>query len=156
MILNDLQKAFTTINHDIDLRKLSIISFSDHTVKWYQSYPSSRKSTVNLKNCFSEISGVRQGSMLGPSLFLIYVSDMPIAVKWNLFWHAVDTCLFFQSKNVKDIKKQLNEDFANICNWFADIKLSIQFGKDKTRPIHFTSKCNIIRLQKLDIIYNNI
>ena len=53
MILIDLQKAFKMINHDIVLRKLSIIGFSYHVVKWFQSHPSSRKFTVNLENCFS-------------------------------------------------------------------------------------------------------
>ena len=42
-----------------------------------------------------------------------------------------DTCLVFRSKNVKDIEKQLNEDFANIYDWFVDNKLSIHFGEDK-------------------------
>ena len=75
MILIDLQKAFDTINHDILLKKLSIIGFSDHTVKWFQSYLSNRKFMVNLENSFSEVSsiscGVPQGSILGPLLFLI-------------------------------------------------------------------------------------
>ena len=52
----------------------------------------------------------------------------------NLFLYARDRCLVFQSKNVKDIKKQLNEDFANICDWFVDNKLSIRFGEDKRSP----------------------
>ena len=56
MILIDLQKAFDTINHDILLKKLSIIGFSDNTVKWFQSYLSNRKFTVNLENSFSEVS----------------------------------------------------------------------------------------------------
>ena len=43
----------------------------------------------------------------------------------------LDTCLVFHSKNVKDIKKQLNEVFANICDWFVDNKLTIHFGEDK-------------------------
>ena len=47
MILIDLQKAFYTINHDIILKKLSIIGFSDHTVKWFQSHLLNRKFTVN-------------------------------------------------------------------------------------------------------------
>ena len=57
---------------------------------------------------------------------------MPMAVKCNLFLYADDTCLVFQSKNVKDIEKQLNEDFAHICDWFVDNKLSIHFGEEKT------------------------
>ena len=109
MILKYLQKAFDTINHGILLKKLSIIGFYDHTVKWFQSYLSNRKFTVYLENSFSEVSnmscGVLQGSILGPLLFLIYVNDMPMAVKNNLFLHADDTCLVFQSTNVNDIEK---------------------------------------------------
>ena len=120
MILIDLQKAFYTINHDILLKKLSIIGFSDHTVEWFQSDLSNRKFTVNLENSFPEAlsisCGVPQGLILNPFLFLIYVNNMPMAVKCNLFLYAENTCLVFQSKNVKDIEKQLNEDFANICD----------------------------------------
>ena len=56
MILIDLQKVFDTINHDILLKKLSIIGFSDHTVKWFQSYLSNGRFTVDLENSFSEVS----------------------------------------------------------------------------------------------------
>ena len=48
-------------------------------------------------------------------LFMIYVDDMPMAVKCNLPLYANDTCLVFQI-DVKDIEKQLNKDFANICD----------------------------------------
>ena len=159
MILIDHQKAFDTINHDILLKKLSIISFSNHTVKWFQSYLSNRRFMVNLENSFSEVSsiscGMPQGSILGPLLFWIYVNDMPMAVKCDLRLYADDTCLVFQSKNVKDFEKQLNEDFANISDWFFDNKLSIHFGEDKTKSILFASKRKIKKLQKLEIIYNN-
>ena len=67
------------INHDILLRKLSIIGFSNHTIKWFRSYLPNRKFTVNLENTFREISsiscGVPQGSILGPLLILIYVGQ---------------------------------------------------------------------------------
>ena len=53
---------------------------------------------------------------------------MPMIVKCNLLLYADDTCLVFQSKNANDIEKQLNEDSANICDWFVDNKLSIHFG----------------------------
>ena len=160
MIMIYLQKAFDTINHDILLKTLSIMGFSDCTVKWFQSYLSNRESTVNLENSFSEVSsiscGVPQGSLFDLLLFLIYVNDMPMAVKCNLLLYADDTCLVFQSKNFKAIEKQLNEDFADICGWFVDNKLSIHFGEDKSKSILFASKHKIKKLQKLEIIYNNI
>ena len=81
---------------------------------------------------------------------------MPMAVKCDLFLYADDTCLVFQSKNVKDIEKQLNEDFANICDWFIDNKLSIHFGEDKTKSIPFASKLKIKKLNRIEIIYKNI
>ena len=66
IILIDLQEAFDTINHEIFLKKLiSIIGFSNDTVKWFQPYLSNRKFKINLENSFSEFSrmscGVSQG-----------------------------------------------------------------------------------------------
>ena len=142
------------------LKKLSIIGFSDHIVKWFQSYLSNRKLTVDLENSFSEVSsmscGVLQRSIRGPLLLLIYVNDTQISVRCNLFLYADDTCLVFQSKNVKVVEKQLNEYFVNICGWFVDNKLSFHFREDKTNSILFVSKRKIKKLQKLRIICNNI
>ena len=72
--------------------------------------------------------GVPRGSILGPLLFLIYVNDMPQAVNSNLLLYADDSCLMFQHKDVEEIKKVLNNDFENICDWFVDNKLSIYLG----------------------------
>ena len=85
MILIDLQKALDTIDHDILLQTLYAIGFSKHTVNWFQSYLSNRLFLINVGNNFSKPAsvscGVRQGSILGPLLFLIYVNDMSQAVK---------------------------------------------------------------------------
>ena len=142
------------------LKKLSAIGFSDHTVGWFKSYLSNRLFRVYLENCQSDPSnvtcGLRQGSILGPLLFLIYVNDIPQAVKTNLFLYADDSCLVFQEKYVIGIEKQLNQDFANICEWFVDNRPSIHFGKDKTKSILFACKSKIKRVLKLKIKYKNI
>ena len=157
MILVDLQKAF---DHDIPLKKLSAIGFSNHTIGWFKSYLSNRLFRVNLENCYSDPSkityGVPPGSVWGPLLFLIYVNDMPHAVKSNLFLYADDSCLVFQGKDVIEIEKQLKKDFTNISKWFADNRLSIHFGEDKIKSILFASKCEIKRVPKVKIKYKNI
>ena len=160
MTLTDLPTAFDTIYHDILMKKLSAIGFSNHTTGWFKSYLSNQLFRVNLENCYSDPSnitcGVPQGSILGPLLFLIYVNDMPQAVKSNLFLYADDSCLVFQGKDVIEIEKQLNEDFTNICEWFVDNRLSIHFGEDKTKSILFASKRKIKNIPKLKINYKNI
>ena len=50
----------------------------------------------------------------------------------------------------------MNEDLANICDWLVDNKPRIHFGEDKTKSIFYTSKRKIKKLQKLEIIYDNI
>ena len=69
---------------------------------------------------------------------------------------SCDTCLVFQSKNVKDIEKQLNEDFANIYDWLIDNKVSIHIGQDNTKSILFGSERKIKKFWKLETVYNNI
>ena len=153
MILIDLQKAFDTIDHDILLQKLYAIGFSKHSVNWFRSYLINRTFLVNLGNAFSQpacvSSGVPQGSILGPLLFLIYINDMSQAVKCNLFLYADDTCLVCQHKDINEIEKQLNKDFESICDWFVDNKLSIHFGDDKTKSILFATKFKIKKVRKL-------
>ena len=155
MILIDLQKAFHTIDHDILLKMLSAIGFSNHTIGWFKLFLSNRLFRVNLGNCYSDPSnitcGVPQVYILGPLLFLIYVNYMPHAVKSNLSLYGDDSCLVFQGKDVIEIEKQLNGDFTNICEWFVDNRLSIHFGEDKTKSILFASKRKIKKVPKLKI-----
>ena len=160
MIFIDLQKAFDTIDHDILLQKLYAIDFSKHSVNWFRSYLTNRTFLVNLRNVFSQLtcvsSGVPQGSILVPLLFLRYINDISQAVKCNLFLYADDTCLVCQHKDINEIEKQLNKDFESICDWFVDNKLSIHFGDDKTKSILFASKFKIKKVRKLNMKYGNI
>ena len=55
------------------------------------------------------------------------------AVKYHLLIYADDTCLVSQHKDVNETEKQLNEDFESICDWFANNKMSIRSGNDKTK-----------------------
>ena len=160
MILIDLQEAFDTVNHDILLKKMEFIGFSEETTKWFKSYLSNRKFKVHIKNTFSEpgnlLCGVPQGSILGPLLFLLYINDMPQAVDCELLLYADDTCLIFQHKDITEIESALNKNFSMLCDWFVDNKLSIHFGEDKTKSILFGSKHKIKKSKPLNVQYNDI
>ena len=160
MILIDLQKAFDTIDHKILLDKMYFFGFSQKVVSWFKSYLLKRQFKVNLNGTFSEpglvTCGVPQGSILGPLLFLLYMNDIPQAVKCELLLYADDTCLICQHKNVEVIEENLNIDFSNICDWFIDNKLSIHLGEDKTKTILFSSKRKVKKNPPLNITYGNV
>ena len=144
MILIDLQKAFDTINHEILLKKLEAIGFSDKCIRWLWSYLYERIFFIEIEKQLSDFGkascGVHQVSVLRPLLFLIYVNDIPQAVKSNLFLYADDSCLMYQHRDVNEIQKHLNKDFENVCHWFVANRLSINSGEDKTKSILFASK----------------
>ena len=91
-----------------------------------------------------------------PLLFLLYVNNKPQAVNSNLFLYVGDSGLTFQHKDVHTIEHQLNKDFANLCEWFVDNKLSIHLGEEKTKRILFGSKVKLKNPGKLNIMDNGI
>ena len=115
---------------------------------------------VNTENKYSSISkilcGVPQGSILGLSLFLIYVSETVQSVSSDLLLFADDSCLVFQHKHVTIIETHLNNHFSNLCEWFLDNKLSIHFGEDKTKSMTFGTKRKFKKAGKLNITYQGI
>ena len=160
MILIDLQKAFDTVNHEVLLQKLNTNRFSEQSSQWFRTYPCDRMFLVETENKLSDFGkiscGVPQCSILEPLLVLIYVNDMPRTVKLNLLLYADDSCLMYQHKDIAIIKKILNEDFENICDWFVDNKLSIHFGDDKTKSVLFTTKRKAKNIRNLNIRYKEI
>lgn len=96
-----------------------------------------RKQTVTIssvKSSFKEIScGVPQGSILGPLLFLIYINDLPNALRFSFpIMYADDTNIFYSGKNLTEIENSLNNDLHTLSNWLSANKLSLNLSKTHT------------------------
>ena len=107
VILVDLQKTFDTIDHDIPLKQMSVIGFSNHAIDSFQSYLSNQLFRISLEKIHSKSSSITcglQGSILGRLLFLIYVNDVPQVVKSNLFHMLTTLALSFKERVSKKSK----------------------------------------------------
>ena len=76
---------------------------------------------------------------------------MPQAIASTLVLCADDSCILYQIRTSYKLKKRLNEDFANLCDWFVENKLSINFVEDKTKSILFASKRRAKNIRQLSI-----
>ena len=129
----DLEKAFDTVNHKILLEKLSYYGVKGNALYWLRDYLTNRKQCVILDESSSYLPitcGVPQGSILGPLLFTIYINDMHKAVLNSIVYHfADDTNLIYSCKNIKVLRKNMNDDLSSIYIWLCANRLSINSAK---------------------------
>ena len=127
------------------------INFSDKTIKWFHSYLSNRAFFVSLDNLFLEAGTLKcripQGSILEPLLFLVYKNDTLQALSdSHTYLYLGNTSIFYQHNNVMEIQNVSNKEFANICEWFVDNKLSIHVVEDKAKCIIFSKEKTCLSL----------
>ena len=152
----DLSKAFDTLDHSILTTKLKYYGINGTALEWFRSYLSNRKQFVDFNGTYSTMSsintGVPQGSILGPLLFIIYINDIHEASdKFHAIVYADDTnllnslCTFDttanrNSYNKTTISQNINLELDKIHEWLVINKLSLNVKKTTYMLFHHRQK----------------
>ena len=120
----DLSKAYDRVSVPGLLFKLSDLGFSGETLRWFSSFLTNRQQCVRVNGSSSDtqclISGIPQGTVLGPLLFLIFINDLPKAMTNNCPIFADDTSAYTTGKNITTTTVALSLDVTAASSW-ADI-----------------------------------
>ncbi len=120
----DLQKAFNSVPHKRLITKLDAYGIAGAVKCWIQEYLTNRRQRVVANGKFSSwshvISGIPQGSVLGPILFVIFINDLPDVVGSSI---ADDTKIFRAVSNDQD-KEALQSDIHNLEEWSCTWQLT--------------------------------
>ncbi|CAB3388827.1 Hypothetical predicted protein [Cloeon dipterum] len=131
-IFLDWAKAFDKVPHQRLLSKLQHHGIDGAALEWLKNFLVCRSQFVRFGGARSEpcvvSSGVVQGSVLGPLLFNVYVSDIPAVVKTNLVQFA-DDCTIFREVTSQDDVDELQEDLALIDIWCVNNGMQLNAKK---------------------------
>ena len=138
IVFLDFQKAFDKVCHASLLYKLKHYGYCQEIIDWVGSYLENRKQRVVMGEYFSDwmpvSSGVPQGSVLGPLLFVIYINDMPAVVNHVIKLFADDSKLIGIIKN-KDDHQLLQGDLDALVKWAKQWKMLFHPDKCKVMEI---------------------
>ena len=116
----DYQKAFDKVLHNRLILKLKAYKFNAELLDWVQSYLKDRSQFVEVNGKQSMwlpvTSGIPQGSVLGPLLFLLNINDLPDNIISGVYMYADDTKLYREIREPRD-HEILQEDLNKLSDW---------------------------------------
>ncbi|MEW8548082.1 MAG: reverse transcriptase family protein, partial [Candidatus Thiodiazotropha sp.] len=147
IILLDFSKAFDKVPHQRLLHKLEYYGVRGGTLSWIKEFLSGRSQQVILEGQKSSqkevLSGVPQGTVLGPLLFLAFINDLPEVVKTSEARLFADDCLLYRHIRHENDSSDLQTDLSALEDW--ETKWQMHFHPEKCTVIRV---CTSTRLRK--------
>ena len=141
-ILLDFSKAFDVVPHQRLIMKLYFYGIRDNTLVWIQNFLHGRTQEVVVEGKKSSvgkvISGMPQGSVLGPTLFLIYINDLGEGIDAKVRLFADDTILYKAIENIVADSESLQRDLNKLEKWEKEWQM--KFNVDKCHHLIVSTK----------------
>ena len=138
----DFKKAFDSVFHNELLAKLWKSGITGNLWNWFRGYLLHRSQCVCINRVFSStlpvISGVPQGSILGPLLFLVFVNDLPMSAPSCRLLLFADNAKCVKSINGLDDYRALQQDLHNLTSW--SYQWDLHFNESKCALLRFTPR----------------
>jgi ribonuclease P/MRP protein subunit RPP40 len=134
----DFAKAFDSVPHERLIRKVESVGIRGKILEWIKDFLKDRKQRVvmgNSKSSWADItSGISQGSVFGPILFVIFINDLPSKINSYVKIFADDTNIFRALRSIRDISMS-QEDISKLLLWSTAWQLP--FNVAKCKLLHF-------------------
>ena len=133
----------------------------DKELDWFKSYLFNRQIRVYQNGSLSEekpvYTGVPQGSIPGPLLFVLFFNDISSHLKYSkIVKYAGDTAIFCENGRLPTIEHQLDEHLKNLSRWFEENELLINLKPGKTEQLLFGTSQRIVKTNKnFEVKFNN-
>ena len=138
VIYLDYAKAFDTVPHQRLLKQVESFGIKDKALAWITAFLDDRRQKVSVhgeqSNWCSVLSGIPQGSVLGPILFPMFVSDVPGIMNNLTSMFADDTKLYATLTDDNNSPHSLQEDLTKLQEW--SLKMQMNFHSDKCHVLH--------------------
>ena len=132
IVYMDFQKAFDSVPHKRLISKIKAHGIRGKVISWIENFLTDRRQTVVVNTAESSevpvTSGIHQGSVLGPVLFVLYINDLPAVVQNPLRLFADDTKVFIRSDQ-EGARESLQKDLTRLQDWF--VKWLLKFHPQK-------------------------
>ena len=141
MLLLDFCKAFDKVPHFRLFNKLKFYGIHGSLLSWIKNFLTDRSQQVTIDNNRSEshhvLSGVPQGTVLAPLLFLIYINDLPLHVSNKVRLYTDDVILYSNIHSIEDCRS-LQNDLNSLMEWSH--KWQMHFNPRKCEFLRITNK----------------